>query len=74
MFFLYFCGFAGGSYLMQHHGYTFKDVLQVCLTCNKNRVCAYRWCARSCAAEPTTDLPKMYLRQFSLSVNTELRK
>jgi hypothetical protein len=30
MFFLYFCGFAGGSYLMQHHGYTFKDVLQVC--------------------------------------------
>ncbi|EKX53578.1 hypothetical protein GUITHDRAFT_100562 [Guillardia theta CCMP2712] len=29
MFFLYYCGFAGGAYLMDHHGYTFKDVLQV---------------------------------------------
>ena len=27
-FFLYFCGFAGGSFLMQHNDYSFKDVLQ----------------------------------------------
>mmetsp|Transcript_17079 Transcript_17079/g.46908 ORF Transcript_17079/g.46908 Transcript_17079/m.46908 type:complete len:185 (-) Transcript_17079:549-1103(-) len=29
MFFLYYCGFAGGAYLMDHNGYTFKDVIQV---------------------------------------------
>ena len=29
VFFLYYCGFAGGAYLMKHEGYSFKDVLQV---------------------------------------------
>eukprot|EP00960_Hanusia_phi_P060532 764532-Hanusia_phi.AAC.1 len=29
VFFLYYCGFAGGAYLMKHEGYTFVDVLQV---------------------------------------------
>lgn len=29
MFFLYFCGFAGGAYMMRHHGYTFEDVMMV---------------------------------------------
>jgi hypothetical protein len=24
MFFLYFCGFAGGAYLMRNYGYTFQ--------------------------------------------------
>ena len=28
MFFLYFCGFAGGAYLMEHENYSFKDVMQ----------------------------------------------
>ncbi|EKX31804.1 hypothetical protein GUITHDRAFT_122008 [Guillardia theta CCMP2712] len=32
VFFLYYCGFAGGAYLMKHEGYSFKDVLQVFFT------------------------------------------
>ena len=29
MFFLYFCGFAGGAFMMRNHGYTFEDVMTV---------------------------------------------
>ena len=38
MFFLYFCGFAGGSFLMQNYGYTFKDVLQVFIQIYRDNV------------------------------------
>ena len=43
-FFLYFVGFAAGSYLMNHYGYNFIDVMQVCILCTFSRAGHHKGC------------------------------